>query len=222
MKLVFVPSKFNKPLSFDNLKINHLPQNISLIATVQFIDFLPQLKKYLESKGKRVVIGHSQNLCLEQGQIIGCDTTAASSIEDKVQCFLYIGSGKFHPLAISSSLKQQKPIFIYNPLTNEFSRLDEKEIAKIMARKKGQKLKFLSSDTFGILVSTKPGQQRLNQAQELKNKLEKQVKKAYIFLFNDLDINQIENFPNIECWINTACPGLSREQPFVWINDIEF
>jgi len=222
MKYVFVPSKFIKPLSFSSLKPNQLPRVIGIISTIQFIDFLPQLKDYLEKRGKRIIIGKSNNKCLEKGQIIGCDTTAASSIQDQVSYFLYLGSGKFHPLAIATSLRQPKPIFIFNPLTQEFSRLDEKEIAKVMARKKGQKLKFLSSDIFGILVSTKPGQNKLKQALELKKKLEKQEKKAYVFLFNDLDINQTENFPQVQCWINTSCPGLSREQPFVWINDIEF
>jgi len=222
MKFVFVPSKFSYIASFNAINLRLLPNIIGLVSTVQFSSSLPQLKKYLEARGKKVIISKSQNPCLEPGQVLGCDVTSADNIQDKVQAFLYIGSGKFHPLAIATSLKQSKPIFIFNPLTNEFSHLDKNDIDKIMARKRGQKLKFLSSETFGILVSTKPGQEKLKQAQELKNKLEKQKKKAYIFLFNDLDINQTENFPQVQCWINTACPGLSREQPFVWINDIKF
>ncbi|MFA5084489.1 MAG: diphthamide synthesis protein, partial [Candidatus Paceibacterota bacterium] len=73
----------------------------------------------------------------------------------------------------------------------------------------------------GILVSTKPGQNKTKQALALKKKLEHEGKKAYIFSFDNFDINQLENFPEIKCWINTMCPGLSREQPFVWIGDIK-
>ncbi len=224
MKLLFVPSKYNFSFSLKNIKANKLPKNIGLIATIQHTDSLNKIKGFLEKHKKKVIIGKSKkNNSLKKGQVLGCDINAAKAIENKVQAFLYIGSGKFHPLAIALSLKQQKkqkPIFIFNPLTEEFSCLDEKEIKKVIARKKTQKIKFLSSNTFGILVSIKPGQNRLKQALILKEKLEKKNKKSYLFLLNDFNDNQLENFPKVECWINTACPGLSLEQPFVWIDDI--
>lgn len=219
MKYIFVPCKFNKPLPPINFL--KLPKTIALFSTVQFLHLIPQIKARLESKGIKAMTGKSSNPCLEHAQVIGCDTTAASKLENKVQAFLYVGSGKFHPLNLAMTLKQQKPIFIFNPLTQEFSQLDQKDINKMMARKKGQRLKFLSSDTFGILVSTKPGQNKLEKAQELKEKLEKQGKKAYIFMANDIDPSQTENFPEIQCWINTACPGISLENPFVWVNDLK-
>lgn len=214
MKLLFVRAKANS-FSFDKFKINTniLPQTLALVTTIQFVDILPKLKSYLEKQGKKVLVQ-------KNGQIVGCNTINAKAVENKVQAFLYIGSGKFHPLALALSLKQQKPIFIYNPFTEEFSKLEEKEISKVIAKKKTAKIKFLSADTFGILVSTKPGQNRLKKAEELKKILEKQGKKCYIFLFNDLDINQLENWPQIECWINSACPGLSLENAFIWIDEI--
>ena len=46
---------------------------------------------------------------------------------------------------------------------------------------------------------------------ELKQKLSK-TKKAFIFISDSIDINQFENF-NIDCWINTACLGLSFNNP---------
>ena len=38
-------------------------------------------------------------------------------------------------------------------------------------------------------------------------KSEKQGKQAYIFISNNIDINQFENF-SINSWVNTACSGL--------------
>ena len=43
-------------------------------------------------------------------------------------------------------------------------------------------------------------------------KLEEQGKKAHIFMANNLDINQFENF-RIDSWINTACSGLAMDNP---------
>ena len=37
-----------------------------------------------------------------KAQILGCDTTAAEKIKDKVDAYLYIGTGKFHPIALGS------------------------------------------------------------------------------------------------------------------------
>ncbi len=213
MKHLFVPATSSITFSFNKIKPNLLPKAIALISTVQFLPTLPKLKQQLEKQGKQVIIKGN-------GQILGCNTFNATSIQDKVQAFLYIGSGKFHPLAIATSLKKPKPIFIYNPNTGEFSRLEDNEIIKVLARKKTAKIKFLSARVCGILVSTKPGQERLKQAEKLKIKLEKQGKKCYIFLFSDLDINQLENFPQIEAWINSACPGISLEHPFIWVDNI--
>lgn len=213
MKHLFVPATSSIAFSFNKIKSNLLPKSIALVATVQFLNSLPRLKQHLEKQGKTVIIKGN-------GQVLGCNTVNATSIQDKVQCFLYVGSGKFHPLAIAISLKKPKSIFIYNPITEEFSKLEENEIIKVLARKRTAKIKFLSAKSYGILVSTKPGQNQLKKAEKLKEKLEKQGKKAYIFMFNDFDIAQLENFPQVEAWINSACPGLSLEQPFIWIDDI--
>ena len=213
MKHLFVPATSSISFSFNKINLASLPRIIGLVATVQFLPALPKLKKYLESRGKKVIIKGN-------GQVLGCNTTNATSIQDKVQSFFYIGSGKFHPLSIALTLKHPKPIFLFNPNTNEFSRLNEKEIQIALARKKTAKIKFLGAKTIGILVSTKPGQQRLKQVEKLKVKLEKQGKKCYIFIANDIDLSQLENFPQVECWINSACPGISLEHPFIWIDDI--
>lgn len=217
MKNLFIQVTSSTNFSFSRINLKALPKSskaVGLIATVQFIKALPGLKQWLERQGKQALIN-------KNGQIVGCNISNATKIQDKVSCFLYVGSGKFHPLAVALSLKQPKPIFLYNPITEEFSRLNEKDIAQVQARKKTARVKFISAKIFGILVSTKPGQQRLKQAKALRTKLEKQGKKVYFFLFNDFDINQLENFPRVECWINTACPGLSLEQPFIWFEDIK-
>ena len=69
-------------------------------------------------------------------------------------------------------------------------------------------MNFLNSKKVGILVSLKPGQERLKEALKLSKKLEKE---AYLFLFNNISPAEFENFPQIGSWVNTACPRLDME-----------
>jgi len=226
MEKLFIPAKFDKSkgskFSF-NFRIRF--KNIGLLATLQFLDCLEEIKKELEKQGKRVYIAKEKGL--KRGQILGCKVKAATSLENKVEALIVVSSGKFHALSIAYKLKKEIPIIIFNPLTSKIETLNKEEIKRLKARKKAQLSKFLAASKIGILVSTKPGQEKLKLALEIKRKVEekkglrgKEKKRAYIFLFDTLDVSQFENFPEIGCWINTACPGLSLENPLLWIEDI--
>ncbi|MBD3354792.1 hypothetical protein GF361_02295 [Candidatus Woesearchaeota archaeon] len=181
--------------------VDKLPNKVGLVATIQFKHKLKDIKELLEEKGKKAVIG---------GQILGCDVSAAEKIKDKVDTFLYIGSGNFHPLSVA--LETGKKVVTANPLTNEVGRIKKKDIEKYKKQQRGALIKFLSSKKIGILVSTKPGQERMKKALYLKKKLEAKGKECYIFLDNTLNPAEFENFPFIECWINTACPRFADEK----------
>lgn len=196
MKTLFIEAKYKEEIILDKNIINKLPKRIGLVSTVQFTNQLKDIKKQL--KNKKVFIGKGKQKY--DGQILGCDYSAAESIKDKVDCFLYIGSGQFHPLGLKS-----KKIFTFNPLTKEFKELT-KEIEIYKKRRKGAYLKFLSAKNIGIIISTKPGQYKLKKAIELKKKLKN--KNSYLFIADDININELENFPFIECWVNLACPRI--------------
>jgi len=76
-----------------------------------------------------------------------------------------------------------------------------------------------------ILVTIKPGQQYFTLAKKLKEKLEEQGKKAYVFVDNTFDLNTLENYPFIKAWVNTACPRIGTddivniEQPMINLKD---
>ena len=76
-------------------------------------------------------------------------------------------------------------------------------------------LKFLAGKNIGILISTKPGQKYpLNKLRFLEKKYPD--KKFYFFVADHIDINQFQNFPFIDAWINTSCPRL--EEDFILVN----
>jgi len=207
MKILYIPAKNKIPLSISNLKskIKKLPNKIGLISTVQFSDIIPKIASIIRLENKIPVF-------YKKPIILGCDLKAGVKIQNKVDCFLYIGSGRFHPIALSLSLKKEIPIFVFNPNTNTFKKLDYREVQKMKRRQKAAYIRYLSKNEIGILVSTKQGQCNLKQALSLKKDIEEKGKKAYIFLTDHFSEHQLENWPNL-AWINTMCPGLSREMP---------
>jgi len=205
MELMFIEARYKKKVIIGKY-ISKLPSKVGLITTVQFIGQIKEVKSQLEKEGKKVFFGKGKHT-VYQGQVLGCDVNSALSISNKVDAFLYVGSGLFHPIAIS--LKTKKDVFTFNPLTNKFSKLDRKEAEKINKRKKGSLIKFLSSKEIGVIVTTKPGQEQLKEAFKLKNKFKD--KNFYFLIFDTIDFNQLENFPFVECFVNTACPRIALD-----------
>jgi 2-(3-amino-3-carboxypropyl)histidine synthase len=221
MKTLFIEAKYKRRIKLNKKIIKKLPENIGLVTTLQFVDQLKDIKKILDDNNKKSFIGKGKQKY--SGQILGCDYSSALKIKNKVNAFFYIGSGEFHPLGLA--LKTKKQIYYFNPLNNNFYKINKNDIIGHEKRLKGSYIKFLHSEIIGILVSIKPGQNKLYDVFELKKKLEKQRKKVYIFIFNTLNFNELENFPFIECWVNTACPRIYDDKdkikkPLINIEDI--
>jgi 2-(3-amino-3-carboxypropyl)histidine synthase len=208
MKQIFLEAKYEGKIKIKDSKI--LPEKIGLATTVQFVDHLDDIKKQLKGK---VIIG--KGIQKHKGQILGCDTSSAEKIKDKVDAFLYIGTGYFHPIALGLL---EKDVYILNPFTGIINKQDKSIIENYQKRKKGAMLKFLNSKNIGILVSTKSGQNYpLKQLENLEKKYKD--KKFYIFVADNIDINQFNNFNFIEGWINTACPRLEEDTILLNIKD---
>lgn len=220
MKIMMVEGRYNGEINLSNLDVSVLPEKIGLATTVQFLDFVDDIRKHLEANGKIVFIDKMRQKY--DGQLLGCDTGGAEKIKDKVDAFLYIGTGKFHPLGIALNI--DKDVFCYDPLSAIMSKIDRAEIEKYNKKRKGAYMKFLEASEIGILVSLKPGQNNFRKAVELKRQLK--GKNCYIFAFDTLDFSQIENFPFVQCWVNTACSRMLDDyekfpKPLVDLSDIE-
>jgi len=219
MKTIFIEAKKKlHKFNIDAKDAEKLPKKIGLISTVQYISFLPSIKKELEKKGKKISIAKGV-LAKYGGQILGCDVGAAKKLND-VDAFLFIGSGKFHAEQIA--LATNKQVFVFQPENNRIDRIKEEDILKLKARKKAALANFLASEEVGILLSIKPGQENLKKALNVKKELHKKGRKAFIFLADTININELENF---SCkgfaWLNAACPALNMEPQVLNLEDID-
>ena len=198
MKTLFIYAKTDVDVKLVLSKIK-FKGKLGMITSVQFID---QLKKI---KDDRFVFG---------GQVLGCNVNNALKIKDEVDGFLFVGSGDFHPLG--ALYKIRKPVYVANPYTNEIKILDRKEFDDYEKKRKGLLKKYLMAKKVGILVSIKPGQFHPRQYLDLRQKMEfiqklkdnMRDKETFVFIGDNFDLNELENFKDIEIWVNTACPRI--------------
>jgi len=193
MKTVFIEARKNVSLNKGKLEelAKVLPHTIYIVYGIQYKKLALEIKKSLKNKK---IIGFSQ--------ILGC-----SKLKTRADAILLVGEARFHALNIA--LSSGKPVFIFDNLS--INKIDSQEILAMQKQEKGKYLKFLSSSSVGILVSTKPGQENLKAAEKIKKTLEKKSKKVFLFLADSISPDELENFPDIDMWINTACPGISLD-----------
>lgn len=193
MKKLFVPCKINKNLDKSKIsQLKNIQKNISIFYSIQYEDIAKDIKKNLSD---------SHNI-LNFSQVLGC---SKPSISEKTEVILLISSGKFH--GISLAYETKKPVFIFD--NYNLKKISKKEIGNFEAKKKTSYLNYLNSEKIGILISTKPGQNKIKKALELKDKIKD--KEVYFFIANNLNFNELENFSKIDSWINTACPRLDLD-----------
>jgi 2-(3-amino-3-carboxypropyl)histidine synthase len=219
LRTIFIEARFDGEISLGKEAIDHIKKNriksVGLFASVQFLridDISRQLKelnvKVFTTKARRTS---------EPVQILGCDAYHDSFEKDifaDADVLLYIGDGMFHPKALLLAQRDsEKKIdcIIWDPVANEMKLLTQKDVEHQLKRSKANILKYLTAQKIGILITTKPGQEYIKGAIALKNKLKKEGKDAYLFIDDTIGLDKLENYPFIQCWVNTACPRIGTD-----------
>ena len=202
MKTLFIETK--RKFKDSEIKYNLLDslegETIALAATIQYIDIVPKVKSYLESKGKKVIIKQG---AFHKAHVLGCNSTALDKSADTI---LIITDGTFH--AINNAIQLQREIYIFT--TSTLDKITQKEIDAHNKKTLTKQKKFLLANNIGLIVSTKHGQHQ-KAIHKIKERIENKNKKVYVFESNNIDTSEFENFPQIQMWVNTACFGLARD-----------
>jgi 2-(3-amino-3-carboxypropyl)histidine synthase len=185
-----------------------LPDRIGLLSTVQYINTLKDAKRYLEGLGKKVVIGKGDSRLRYDGQVLGCNCSAAESVVNEVDCFLFIGEGEFHPLAAALGIK--KDLFTFNPLTHEMRKVNESR-DRIMRKRFATIEKARTAESFLVIVCMKHGQRRDAVADDIIGKLVAAGKKAYKMSIFDITPESLLAF-SVDAYVSTACPRLAMDE----------
>jgi 2-(3-amino-3-carboxypropyl)histidine synthase len=203
------------PLLRASLKELRMYKKICLVTTVQFLDSLKLARKFLTSRGKKIHVSGS-------GQLLGCDTLGAEALDKVVDCFLFLGSGTFHPLGLS--IKVEKPVLMLDFEGGGLVSL-ETEQATYKRIRAAHIEKARDCGSFGILVSTKPGQLRIKTAERVKKLLEEAGKKAWILSMNEISPEKLLGL-KLDCLVDCACPRITEDfksykKPILYPEDVE-
>lgn len=203
MKLHFVPVRYKGTVTLPDDLVQKLPRRIILFTTIQYHNQLGAWKKTLQAAGKTVHTFKPRHSAVE-GQLLGC---GVEHWDVEADAFLFVGDGLFHPKALV--IKNTLPVYCYDPQTQKVSRLEDAEIEAAKRKQQAALKRFYSARKVGVLVTTKYGQQRVALALTLREKF---PNKEFTFLLCDsLDFASLEDFPFLECFINTMCPRIGLD-----------
>ncbi len=201
MKTMFIPIKIISEINTKKIQSLKLPKNIAIAYSIQYKNIAEKIRNILSKKYK----------ITQFIQVLGC---SKPKFQKNTKALLLISSGEFH--AVSLSLRSNLPVYILEH--DKIRRISDEEINFFKKRKLASYMKFLNAEKVGILISTKPGQENLKKAISLKLNLKN--KKSYLFMANEIDSKQFENFPEIKSWVNTACPRLDFDISVINAGDL--
>jgi 2-(3-amino-3-carboxypropyl)histidine synthase len=175
---------------------------IGLATTVQHVQTLDEAREILVRAGKTVVIGNAGRVNYS-GQVVGCDYSNVRSIANDAEAFLFIGGGRFHALGIA--------LRAYS--------IDE-EAHKILKQRWAIVEEAKHAKNFGVLISLKLGQKRLDKALKIKDVAEKNGKTAFLFAIREILPEALMEFPSVDAYVNTACPRISLDAPAKFLKPV--
>jgi 2-(3-amino-3-carboxypropyl)histidine synthase len=194
---------------------------IGLVTTVQHIHQLDEAKKMLEAAGKTVFVGNADS-AKHPGQVIGCDFRNAQSVSENVEAFLFVGGGRFHAMGVA--LATGKPTIIADPY-EELAYPISDDARRVIMKRWGNISEAKEAKSFGVLISLKSGQMRLRAALDIKERLERNGRKATLLALREVTPSSLMQFPSLDAFVNTACPRLSLDdapnygKPLLYLNE---
>lgn len=186
---------------------SELPLRVGLLATVQYVNLIPEARRILESCGREVLVGMGDSRIFHPGQVLGCNCSSALSVEDAVDAFLFLGEGDFHPLA--ATFGTSKPVVILNPMTGETRTVDD--VRDRILRKRFAAIETArQADSFLVIVCGKVGQNRSSAADAVIGKVRAAGKKAYRVVLEEVTPDALLPY-QVDAYVNTACPRIALD-----------
>lgn len=180
---------------------------VGLLVTSQHIDQLKESKALLEKEGFKVKVGRGSRRLASPGLVLGCDYSSAHAISDSVSSYLLIGGGRFH--AIGLKLSTKKPVVIVDPERStpvaedvDIESFERKRYATVFAISK--------AESIGVIVSSKPGQERLGLGKRLLDEIRDSRKKGSIVVMDEVSPDALKDL-GFDAYVSTACPRIALD-----------
>jgi len=186
-------------------------KKIGLVASIQHVRSLKIVGDMLENHGFVTYIGKPLHNDLYDGQVIGCDYSAALSIEKNVDAYIVLAGGLFHPLGLALSVSKQ--VIALDPYSNRI--WDASREARRVLAKRLYWITMLRNSGFrevGIVVGATPGQYRehlVKSVAEISFKQGVRVRYIYSKVLDRDRLVAVDNALNLDLYVVTSCPRLA-------------
>jgi len=182
-------------------------EKLGLVGVTQYMDRAKEARKFLEGEGYEVVDGTTGLRTTEPGQVLGCDAGAAHNISHKVDAFVFLGSGEFHPSQVSETGKK---VYVVDPYERKIWVEPPNSLEDEMQAEHARVLKYQDRDRWGIITSSKKGQNYMQAVEVAKEKLEQHGKDVYVFVEDRVFESDYKGF-GIDIYVNCACPRMTKD-----------
>ncbi|MFY9716655.1 MAG: diphthamide biosynthesis enzyme Dph2 [Thermoplasmata archaeon] len=188
----------------ETVRTGGVPTRLGLVASVQHMDLVTPLAEALRARGYDIRIGQGDHRLAYPAQALGCNYTGAEATRNDVDAYLFLGSGKFHPIGLA--LAVDRPVWSIDP----FRGVLEDSIDR-GALVRGRQLLVASvrdARRWGVLVSTFVGQMRMPSALALQERARARGLVAEILLADRIDPRDLEG-RSFDAYVSTACPRIA-------------
>ena len=190
----------------DTVERAGLPRRLGLVVSVQHLDLVAPLRLALERHGRTVAVGQGDRRLAYPAQALGCNYTGAEAVAAEVDAFLFVGTGRFHPVGLA--LAVDRPVWSLDPLQNVMEPPVDRDA--LVRRRQLAVAAARDALRWGILVSSFAGQYRMPTALTLQERARARGREAEILLFDRLDPRDLEGRA-IDAYVNTACPRIALD-----------
>ncbi|BFH72661.1 diphthamide biosynthesis enzyme Dph2 [Sulfurisphaera javensis] len=206
---IFVPVESNLDITDEQinevieLSKKYEARTISLTATIQHAKLLKKISDHL-SRYYKVMIGKPSSSFMVDGQVLGCDYKAATSVE--ADLYVNVSGGIFHALGVG--LATGKPTVKIDPYTGKVEDLTN-EVYKILKIRYAKIMEAMDKRNWGIIQGTMVGQNRPLMVKYFEKKLKEKGYNVFVFLNRVLTKDVLRNLsPSLEVFVVTSCPRL--------------
>lgn len=190
----------------DTLVTHHLPSPLGLVASVQHLDLVAPLEAAARARGIELVIGQGDHRLAYPVQALGCNYTSAEQIASRVEGFVFVGTGQFHPRGLAFAV--DRPVWTLDPLTGQLEPPIDR--AKLIRDRLLLIAQCREARKWGVLVSTFAGQNRSPTALALIRKARARGLDAEALVFGRLDPADLLG-RDFDAYVNTACPRIALD-----------
>lgn len=186
---------------------------IALAACNLFVHRLSNIAEEIGLLRLEPVIGKGDDRIMEAGQVLGCNVSSVQRVSASVDACLCISCGAFHPRGISFVF--QKPILHIDPVAQTVCWYQSNATTRRALFEERLRLVHMcrTAESFGVIISTKPGQVRKQLAFDIVQRLRSAGKKAWLLALSNVQPVHLDYLP-LDVFVSTACPRVAIDDRF--------